>query len=258
MISAEYLKDIDKLLILGQGSLDLAGSDIEYLPDNLTIPGFLNLRESKIKKLPENLIVEDFIDLNETEITEIPNSLVVKGEFLCSSLMSIKRGKPCRKRIFELQVVFDRFICCNRRLIEFKRVTKKLGYTIYVGVDKLKNVVVDGRYYSVCSSIKSGILDVMYKKNRDKAEELYGDYTLDTYVNINQVIVFYRTVTGACRKGSEQFLESLNYPDRQVTVREIIQITRGQPFSDRLELFFTDRQAWRAQQPTQYQAQAQR
>lgn len=246
---------INKLMEKDGGSLDLTESEIEYLPDNLIVHGFLSLRGSKIKQLPENLIVEDFLDINETQISEIPKSLVVKGDFFCSTLMGEKKGKPHRVRIYERQVIFDRFICCSRRLIEFKRVTEKLGYTIYVGVDKTKNVVIDGQYYSVCSSIKSGILDVMYKKNRDKAEELYSNYTLDTLVNMSEVIVMYRTVTGACRKGSESFLESLHRTDKQVTVQEIIRVTRGQPFGDRFELFFTDRGAWRAQQPTHLQGQ---
>ena len=230
------------------GSLDLTESEIEYLPDNLIVHGFLSLRGSKVKKLPENLIVEDFLDINETQLSDIPKSLIVKGDFFCSTLMGEKNGKTRRVRIYERQVIFDRFICCSRRLIEFKRVTEKLGYTIYVGTNKDKNVVVDGQYFSVCSSIKSGILDVMYKKNRDKAEELYGEYTLDSTVKMSEVIVMYRTITSACRKGSESFLESLHRTDKEVTVREIIRVTQGQPFCERFELFFTDRSAWRIQQ----------
>ena len=63
------------------GSLDLTESEIEYLPDNLIVHGFLSLRGSKVKKLPENLIVEDFLDINETQLSDIPKSLIVKGDF---------------------------------------------------------------------------------------------------------------------------------------------------------------------------------
>lgn len=233
--------DIKKLMEEDGGNLDLTGSEIECLPNNLIVHGFLSLRDSKIKKLPENLIVEDFLDINDTAISEIPKGLIVKGDFFCSALLGKKKGKPRRVRIYERQIIFGRFICCNRRLIEFKRVTEKFGYTIYVGANKTKNVVIDGQYFSVCSSIKSGILDVMYKKNRDKAEELYGNYTLDTVVNMSEVIVLYRTVTGACRKGSESFLESLHRTDKQVTVREIIRVTKGQPYSAVFERFFLER-----------------
>ena len=41
--------------------LYLKGSDIYYLPDNLTIDGTLDIRDTNITSLPDNLIVRDVI-----------------------------------------------------------------------------------------------------------------------------------------------------------------------------------------------------
>jgi len=60
--------------------LNLRGTGIKYLPDNLTINGFLTLTDSDISKLPENLTVEDDLYIDNTNITSLPKSLIVKGK----------------------------------------------------------------------------------------------------------------------------------------------------------------------------------
>jgi hypothetical protein len=70
--------------------LDLSPSDVEYLPDNLTIPENLRIAESKIERLPENLTVggnlytgEQFAEMTaEATMRAIPNSLKVKGDII--------------------------------------------------------------------------------------------------------------------------------------------------------------------------------
>lgn len=51
--------------------------DIESLPDNLTINGYLDLSHMSIKRLPENLTVKDNLDASYTEITKLPERLTV-------------------------------------------------------------------------------------------------------------------------------------------------------------------------------------
>lgn len=57
-------------------NLFLAGTGIEYLPEDLREVNILSLSGSKIKKLPENLKVRD-LDLSDTPIAELPNGLDV-------------------------------------------------------------------------------------------------------------------------------------------------------------------------------------
>ena len=61
------------------GSLDLRGSTITSLPDNLVVGGWLDLRGSTITSLPDNLVVGDWLDLYGTAITSLPDNLVVGG-----------------------------------------------------------------------------------------------------------------------------------------------------------------------------------
>jgi hypothetical protein len=61
------------------GSLDLEGTGITALPENLTVGGYLDLRGTGITALPENLTVGGYLDLRGTGITALPENLTVGG-----------------------------------------------------------------------------------------------------------------------------------------------------------------------------------
>jgi hypothetical protein len=48
----------------------------------------------------------------------------------------------------------------------------------------------------------------------------------------------YRIITGACRQGSEQFVNSLGKLNEHYTIREAIELTRGQYGATNFEQFF--------------------
>ena len=74
------------------GPLDIAHSDIETLPNDLVVMGYLNLRGSKISKLPENLTVFGFIDISNTSIDHLPDSMNFHGleVWVTGSKLSLK------------------------------------------------------------------------------------------------------------------------------------------------------------------------
>ena len=61
------------------GYLDLRGTPIQSLPDNLTVGGYLDLRGTPIQSLPDNLIVGGYLDLRGTQIQSLPDNLTVGG-----------------------------------------------------------------------------------------------------------------------------------------------------------------------------------
>ena len=61
------------------GGLDLEGTSITELPDNLTVGGWLDLRGTSITELPDNLTVGGGLDLRGTSITALPDNLTVGG-----------------------------------------------------------------------------------------------------------------------------------------------------------------------------------
>jgi len=68
------------------GNLDLEGSNITKLPDNITtVNGNLILRNSLIMFLPDNLTVNGYLDLSDTPITKLPNNLTVKSDLIINN-----------------------------------------------------------------------------------------------------------------------------------------------------------------------------
>ena len=61
------------------GNLDLKGSKIHNLPENLIVKGNLNLRNTQIATLPKSLTVGGNLDLRGTPITYLPKELTVEG-----------------------------------------------------------------------------------------------------------------------------------------------------------------------------------
>jgi hypothetical protein len=64
------------------GNLDLAGTQITSLPDNLHVGGYLNLIGTKITSLPDNLYVTDAIFIYGTPLNdndELVREYIAKG-----------------------------------------------------------------------------------------------------------------------------------------------------------------------------------
>ena len=61
------------------GNLDIQGTGITVLPEGLTVGGSLDLRGTGITVLPENLTVGGSLDIQGTGITVLPEGLTVGG-----------------------------------------------------------------------------------------------------------------------------------------------------------------------------------
>ena len=63
-----------------QGDLDLGGTPITSLPNNLTkVGGYLNLEDTKITSLPNNLTIKANCYLQDTPLAKLPDNLTVGG-----------------------------------------------------------------------------------------------------------------------------------------------------------------------------------
>ena len=66
--------------LIAGGYLNLSGTPIQTLPDNLTVGGGLNLSGTPIQTLPDNLTVGGYLDLSDTPIQTLPDNLTVGGD----------------------------------------------------------------------------------------------------------------------------------------------------------------------------------
>ncbi len=101
-------------------------------------------------------------------------------------------------------------------------------------------VEVDGSF-SHGETIKEAKEDLIYKiSHRDTS--MYNDFTLDTVVTYPEAIAMYRTITGACKEGTKHFCTTgLKVKKDKYTVKEVIELTKGQYNSNLLQDFFSSK-----------------
>ena len=214
------LEQCERLMKECGGYLDLRGTQITALPDNLTVGGYLDLRGTQITALPDNLTVGGSLDLRGTQL---------EGK-------SFVRSKV--KRLNDGDYVDGRYIYCDGMLTHIKHKRKAGEYTLYIGKIKNKHVVTDGTFYAHCKTLRDGIADIAFKRAADRGAEQFKGLPLDTELTVPEAVTMYRIITGACRAGSEAFVNGLGELKEKYTIKEMLEITKGQYNSERLVEFF--------------------
>ena len=120
------------------------------------------------------------------------------------------------------------------------KVIKKKGNVYHVKNHKSKKatyLVKDGDIYSHGDTLEEAKESLQYKvSSRDTSE--FERYSLDDELDKVTLIRAYRAITGACEGGTKYFCENTEIPAR-LTVREAIELTKGQYNSSLFEEFFT-------------------
>ena len=213
------------------GSLDLEGTQILSLPDNLTVGGSLYLGGTQILSLPDNLTVGGSLDLEGTQILSLPDNLTVGGSLDLEGTQITDTSMVNRK--FTVNMV-DK-LWSNSKYIKVDGIfAEKVNR--HGNVWEVKNIngtktffiVTDGNgKYAHGDTIQEAKKDLIYKiSNRDKSE--YENLTLDSELTFEEAIECYRVITGACSFGTKDFVENyLSEKKDKYTIREMIELTKG-------------------------------
>ena len=231
------LEELNEMMDESGGSLDLRDTQITALPEGLTVGGYLDLENcTQITALPEGLTVGGYLDLRGTQITALPEGLTVGGYLDLRGTQITNDGKYHRLR--EGDFVDGKYIYCDGMLTHISRKKVFGQYTYFVGKIKGQDVIYDGEFYAHCKSFEDGVRDLSFKRAKDRGQDQYKDMTLDSVVKHDDAIVMYRIITGACQAGTNRFLDGLEQHKEEYTIREIIELTRGQYGSGTFEAFF--------------------
>ena len=230
------LEELNEMMDESGGSLYLRDTQITALPEGLTVGGSLYLRGTQITALPEGLTVGGYLDLRGTQITALPEGLTVGGYLDLRGTQITNDGKYHRLR--EGDFVDGKYIYCDGMLTHISRKKVFGQYTYFVGKIKGQDVIYDGEFYAHCKSFEDGVRDLSFKRAKDRGQDQYKDMTLDSVVKHDDAIVMYRIITGACQAGTNRFLDGLEQHKEEYTIREIIELTRGQYGSGTFEAFF--------------------
>ena len=111
-------------------------------------------------------------------------------------------------------------------------------YVLYAGKVPNRNVVSDGVHFAHCNRFREGIADLKFKNAKDRGADQFNGKSLDDEFTVEEMISMYRIITGACRQGSERFVNSLGPLKEKYTIREALELTKGQYGSERFAQFF--------------------
>ena len=91
--------------IIVYATIDLDGTLIHKIPNNLHIKGSLKLNNSNVEKLPNKLFIEERLFLQNSRIEEIPNDIFVeKSIYMDSNLL---KNIPDDLGVKRLHVFFE-------------------------------------------------------------------------------------------------------------------------------------------------------
>jgi len=228
------------------GWLNLQGTNITSLPDNLTVGGWLDLQGTNITSLPDNLTVGSWLNLQGTNITSLPDNLTVGGWLdLQGTNIKYKKTKQPNKnfmkdfynevqtalnwqngRYRKIDGIFCEVITAKGNILK----TKSQGKTAYIF---FKNDV-----YAHGNTVKQAYLDWLFKTS-DRDVSQYQGIDKDAEKDFNYWVIAYRTITGACSFGTNNYLENNQdkYKDK-MTLQEVLTATEGQYGHNTFREFF--------------------
>lgn len=214
------LEELNKMMERNGGSLYLSGcTSLTSLPEGLTVGSWLDLRGcTSLASLPEGLTVGGWLYLSGTKINPFERKKV--------------------KELHDGDYVPGKYLYADGILTHIKRKRQMQGYTYYVGKIKNRNVIFDGTNYAHCESFSDGVEDLIFKAAKDRGSDQYKGMSLDTEVTLSEAKTMYRIITGACRQGTNAFVDSQKKLKEKYTVRELIEITKGQYRASIFEDFF--------------------
>lgn len=194
------------------------------------------------KKMLEKIMKKNggWLDLRGTQITSLPDNLTVGGSLYLSGTQ-IKNPRTY-KRLRNGDYVERRYLYADDILTHIKEKKVKKGYTYFVGRIPNHNVICDGVNYAHCRSFKEGVLDLEFKKAKERGAEQYKNLKLDSVVKFDEARTMYRIITGACQAGTQQFIDNMKEKKEQYTISEIIQLTKGAYGGTVFEEFFKNRE----------------
>ena len=218
----------------------MSGTQITALPDNLTVGGWLDLSGTQITALPDNLTVGGWLDLRGTQITALPDNLTVGGGLDLSGTQITAAEERKVKRLHNGDYKAGCYLYADNMLTHIKGKKKVGQFTLFVGKIKGNNVISDGTNYAHCDKLRDGIADLLFKAAADRGAEQYKGLSLDTEITVSEAVTMYRVITGACRAGSEAFVNGLKDLKEKYTIREAIELTKGQYNAERFAEFFDE------------------
>ena len=226
-------------------SLNLTGNPISMLPKGLKVQWTLIISRTAIRTIPEDSYIGYSIIARDSQLTEILGRKVMAGtigvtgspisrissDIICKEIVCDKRVKVETYR-FHLKKAIDfhpngKYVVCDDIFSEVVEHKGNVWRCVDIKRGNEHYIVTDGkRHYAHGETIDSAKLDLRFKVNKRTLTD-YRKLKLDDSLSFEDAYTCYREITGACRFGTDQFIQSLSEVKESYTIREIIELTKG-------------------------------
>ena len=210
-----------------------------------------NSEKGMDKEIVKNIAMDECVQIMErnggslylrgTGITSLPEGLTVGGSLDLEGCTGINNEAKERRKVKKLtngEYCDGRYLYADGILTHVKKKKVVGAYALFVGKINGKNVVSDGTNFAHCKTLRDGISDLLFKSAKDRGADQYKGLSLDTEMTVAEMVTMYRVITGACRQGSESFVSSLGGLKEKYTIREAIEMTKGQYNAGKFADFF--------------------
>ena len=227
-------------------SLYMCNTRITRLRDNLILSD-LWVDNSFLEELPKNLVVFNMLKMSNKSITTLPNDCLVNR---IHSKFDIN-DKRYKKNVYGEYYLKNEIIHIShpsgREFLHvdgiLSEVIEKKGDVYYVHNDinvSITYIVTDGNnHWAHGGTLEEAKQDLLYKMSvRDKSE--YEKLTLDSELTFDEAVACYRVITGACRAGTQDYLEHrLPEPKKEkYSIKEMIELTKDEYGGKEFREFF--------------------
>ena len=205
--------------------------------------GYLYLRGTGITSLPEGLTVGGDLDLENC--TGITSTVGVKRNLLHAALNKIRAAKNKREQISNSPKFWEwngkKYIKVDGMFSILESHRGNIYKVRQIGKNKKMVIITDGEnHWAHGETLREAREDLIFKIN-DRDTSSYKNLSLDDTLTYEEAIAAYRTITGSCAAGTRNYIENrLPKPHKErYTVREIIELTKGEYGSEAFENFFS-------------------
>lgn len=183
--------------------------------------GSLYLRGTGITALPDGLTVGGSLDLRGTGITD----------------KTAEKKKACKLKNGDMKP--GKYIYVDDTMFLWTGKSHKAGkYTVYIGKIKDQLLISNGERWAHCTNLKDGIADILFKEAKDRGADQYKGSDMDKLYTVEELKTMYRVITGACRAGTEAFINQISDLKDKYTITEAIEMTKGQYNAGAFARFF--------------------
>ena len=230
------------------GYLDLEHNQLTSVtfPEGMTIGGPLDLEHNQLTSVtfPEGMTICGYLDLRYNQLTSVtfPEGMTIGGSLylgqnrLTSPVVppqtkeapSVLHWKWRDKHYIKADGIFQQVVSHRGKVYRVKD----------IGAKDVTYLVTDGNgRWSHGKTLKEAREDLIYKIS-DRDTSKYEALTLDSVLSKAEAIQCYRVITGACAAGTRSFCETLGKMKSKYSIREIIELTKGQYGHESFAEFF--------------------